>query len=131
MTPGFLGLRVLLRYTAVCKHGHFWANQDDRSAPWRAGLRCLPRAWSQNSATTTICLLHWTSYFSVLLLSHVWNGSNSSPYTKAYCDHTEGPCTWKASASVAVMIGCHCHGVEHILSSRVSVLEQIPYLALF
>lgn len=29
------------------------------------------------------------------------------------------------------MIGCHCHGVEHILSSRVSVLEQILCLALF
>lgn len=38
-------------------------------------------------------LLHWTSYFSVLLLSHVWNGSNSSTYTMAYCDHTEGPHT--------------------------------------
>lgn len=29
------------------------------------------------------------------------------------------------------MIGCHCHGVEHILSSRVSVLEQILCLVLF
>lgn len=29
------------------------------------------------------------------------------------------------------MIGCHCHGVEHILSSRVSVLKQILCLALF
>lgn len=46
-----------------------------------SGVRILPLLLSASAPLD----------FSVPLLSRVWNGSNSSTYTKAYCDHTEGP----------------------------------------